>query len=226
MHPRRPAVVADQRQRRVLRLDLGVLLAGGQPRDPGGRPGEVLHQIHRVDGLVDERPAPIERLGPPPGRRRVVVARAVPLHVAVDHVQPPQPARATTAFLMSCTAGRNRLCRITPSRTRVALAGRDERAGLAQVHVDRLLDQHVFARRRRQPAELGVGPAGRADGDRLDVGPGKELRGIGERLRLELRRQLLRPAPGRAPGRRAAGPRCPPAPPAPCRGSRRCCRRR
>ena len=86
LDPGGAAAVADQGQRGVLPFDVGVMSSLGDPVDGGRRPGEVLRQIHGVDGLVDERPTPVERLRPAPGRRLIIRPVAEPLHVAVDDV--------------------------------------------------------------------------------------------------------------------------------------------
>ena len=141
-------------------------------RDFGHRAHQPGQQIDAVDRLVHQGAAAVQFPGAAPGAAVVVLLGAVPLDVRVADCQSAEAALVDGLL--------DQLRRFVKPRGKDRgqhdarlVAGVDDLVAAFERDLQRLLDDHVFARPGRRHGRLQMGTAGRADRHHVDLRVGQ-----------------------------------------------------
>jgi hypothetical protein len=140
---------------------------------------QVQQQVDRVDALVHEGAAAVERLRSAPRRVAVVLRSPIPLHPRIDEQDGAEAAAVDGRFRLG-ERRRAAILEEDTERDAGAFDGGDGRVDPLDRHVERLLAQDVTATGRRQRNLVGVDAGRTSYADDVERGLVEE-RGQGRR---------------------------------------------
>ena len=174
----------DRSERAVFeaeRGDGGILnfnpFMGQKPGDRGQllhRPHQPEEQVDRVDRLIHQRAAAVERPGAAPAAAVVILLGPVPFDDGVPQSQLAEPLRVDRLFQLG--AGRVEAARKDGREGHSRLVARvDDPVAPFECHFERLFDDDVFPRLGGHDRRIHVRAARRADCDNVDRRVGQHL---------------------------------------------------